>query len=91
MTDATPNYEMLSEVLDRSRRIETRLTGFLEAQGFDTRVRRPVFKDGALHVQSPGVSLNECIAAIPTWHTEDTQVLCNGEELCWIGKEHHGE
>jgi hypothetical protein len=91
MSEPEANYDMLSEVLDRSRRIETRLTGFLEAQGYDTRVRRPVFKDGELHVQSAGISLSECMAALPEWHRDETAVVFNGEVLCWIARQRYGE
>lgn len=76
--------EMISEILDRSRRIETRLVSFLEAQGFDTRVRRPLFKDGCVHVQSPATSINEIMAVVPDWHNENTPVMLKDEIICWV-------
>lgn len=68
MTDTT-----LKEIADRCRRMETRLTKFMEAQGFDTRVQRPLFlSTGELRVPSLAVSLQDCLAVIPSdWSDED--------------------
>jgi hypothetical protein len=62
----------ISEVLDRTRRIETRLTRFMEAQGFDTQVRRPTWNNGVIKVPSPETSLKDCMAVIPkNWNRDD--------------------
>ncbi len=64
-TDA-PRYEM-KDVVDRCRRMETRLTQFLEAQGFDTQVKRCEWRaqDGAVVVPSPSSALKEILATVP--------------------------
>jgi hypothetical protein len=64
-TDAS-RYEM-KEVVDRCRRMETRLTRFLETQGFDTQVKRAEWRaqDGVVVVPSPSVSLKEILMMVP--------------------------
>lgn len=62
----------LSEIMDRCRRIETRLTKYLEIQGFDTRVRKPDWEDGEIIVPSLSVSVQDCIAVVPReWDVAD--------------------
>jgi hypothetical protein len=57
---------LMKEVLDRCRRMETRLTRFLESQGFDTKARRPTFVKGMLFIPSMACSIQDCVAAIPS-------------------------
>lgn len=57
--------EQLSEAVSRSRRIETRLTRYLEVQGIDTKIQRPFFKDGKIIVPSPAVSIENIVQTIP--------------------------
>jgi hypothetical protein len=62
----------LKEVVDRCRRIETRLTRFLEAQGIDAGGLRPVFARGEIQIPSKGASLQECLNVIPpTWNPDE--------------------
>lgn len=54
------------EILDRTRRIETRLTRYMEARGFDTQVQRPRWEDnGTIHAPTSSISLKDCLAVIP--------------------------
>lgn len=53
------------EIKDRTRRIETRVTRWLESQGFDTEVKRPTWSDGAIIAPTRACSLNDCLAAVP--------------------------
>lgn len=55
----------IKEVVDRCRRMETRLTKFLEHQGFDTKVRRPTWDNGSVVVPSISTSLSDCINTVP--------------------------
>jgi hypothetical protein len=57
----------MSEVRDRARRTETRLTRYLETRGFDPKVTRPRFDQGTntVHLPSPECSLREVIDAVP--------------------------
>jgi hypothetical protein len=61
------------EMADRLRRVETRLTRFMEWSGFDTEVRRPVWNDGVLAIPNDATSLRDCLACIPqTWFDKIT-------------------
>jgi len=57
----------LKEVVDRTRRIETRLTKFMVAQGFETGARKPVWSEGdhSIVVPNASTSLADCIEAFP--------------------------
>lgn len=60
------------EVTDRLRRIETRLTGFMQWSGYETGSDRPTWADGVIHVPTPGVSLRDIMAVIPPdWQIKD--------------------
>lgn len=62
----------LNEIMDRCRRIETRLTKYLENQGFDTKVRRPEWDDGDIIVPSLTVSMQDCLSVVPhDWSPEN--------------------
>lgn len=72
------------EMLDRLRRVETRLTKFLNAQGFDTGVKRPEWnRSGSVTIPSMACSVQECLAAVPeTWDPEEEViVLHQGQEV----------
>lgn len=89
MTDTpTAGTNILMEVLDRTRRIETRLTKFMEASGFDTKVRRPLWNGEAIIVPSPATSLRDCLSVIPADHsrTLSIPVYHKDELLLVIGK-----
>lgn len=55
-----------TEVIQRVRRIETRLTSLLVHMGIDTPAQRPEFRDGTVHVPSPHSTLKEIVDSIPT-------------------------
>lgn len=77
----------MKEVMDRCRRMETRLTRFLELQGFDTQTAKPMWQaDGVIHIPSPATSLKDCLAVIPeTWVRGDViQIQHRGEVLCEV-------
>lgn len=79
MTEAT-----LTEVLDRTRRIETRLTKFMEASGFDTKVRRPEWRGDGIHVPSPSTSIKDCLSVIPRDHDGSLIAVYHKDELLLI-------
>jgi hypothetical protein len=74
------------ELLDRTRRIETRLTKFMEANGFDTQVQRPQWANGIIHAPTSSVAIKDCLAVIPTdWDRKDTiTVLAKDDVLAYI-------
>lgn len=54
------------EILDRLRRIETRLTRYLTDRGFDAQTQKPYYDAdrGTLDVPSRKVSLQDCFEAM---------------------------
>lgn len=72
MTDETTR-----EIVERCRRIETRLTKFLESQGFDTHVKRPFWNGKAVVIPSLGCSVQDMLSAIPADHREDGVPVVN--------------
>lgn len=63
---STPDIQ---EIIDRCRRIETRLTRYMEWSGFDTQSKMPLWDNGKVIVPSVDVSLRHVLAAIPdTWN-----------------------
>ena len=78
---------ILTEIRDRIRRLETRTTKYLEAQGFDTGAARakwlgikPGWEVARIDLPTPAVSLKEILATIPKDHEEDVDLYV-GEEL----------
>lgn len=77
------NYE--DELMARVRRIETRLTVFMEAQGVPTQVRRPERNSfGDIVVPTRGTSMQEILAFLR--RGEETLITCDGVELCRVTK-----
>ena len=85
MTNA-PNDIAIAEILDRSRRIESRLTSFILKSGFSTRAAKPTWDahDCAVTIPNREVALDEVLAAIPTHATENVAVVFMGKTLCVI-------
>jgi hypothetical protein len=55
----------LLEVLQRSRRIETRLTRFIEAEGIATGIQRPWWMDDRVMLPSPMTTIDAILKCIP--------------------------
>lgn len=72
------------ELVDRARRTETRLTRFIEAQGFETGVRKPYWSDGAVVVPSFYTTLQDIIACVPDGHTEEYGIVHKGRVVMTI-------
>lgn len=73
--------EQLKEVVDRCRRVETRVTKFLELQGFDTKTRKPTWRDSAVHIPSLSCALREVLETVPAgWDSRRAiPILHHGE------------
>lgn len=56
----------IKELMDRTRRIEIRLTRLMEALDVDSGVFRPLWDDGVIRLASPLASVKDCLAIIPT-------------------------
>jgi hypothetical protein len=66
----------LKEIKDRLRRTETRVTKWLESQGFETGVQRPHWEAGKIEVPSSSCSIKDLLSAIPeTWDGESEIVV----------------
>lgn len=68
----------LTEIVDRVRRMETRLTRFLQHQGFDTRASMPQYypDNGVLVVPSLSASIKDCLMALPDdWDGHDELIV----------------
>lgn len=72
------------EIVDRLRRIETRFTKYLESRGFDTGVKRPVFRDGEVIIPSLSCSLRDILSAVPDGHLGEIQVIFDDIEVCAV-------
>lgn len=72
----------LKEISDRCRRIETRLTKFLEGQGFETKAQKPEWKTaGEIHIPSMSCSVKDILAVIPdSWDCEDEIIVYHKDE-----------
>lgn len=68
-----PDEKKTNEMLDRTRRIETRLTRYLEQNGFETGVQRPSWNPrGIIEIPTRACSVHDMMAVIPKeWNPED--------------------
>lgn len=57
--------EFEQEMLDRSRRIETRLTKIGIAQGVDMRSSKPIWRNNRIDIPSRNCSIGDIMQAIP--------------------------
>lgn len=82
MHDRRPRPDKTVEILQRVRRLETRVTTALIALGFDPQAQKPSFdrRNGRLQLPSPHSSLSECTKAIPNDWCGPVQVYV-GDDL----------
>lgn len=72
MTHDTQLHDQMKEVADRTRRIETRLTRYLEKQGFDTQTQRPVWRNGQIDIPTMACSVHDVMAIVPSaWPADE--------------------
>jgi hypothetical protein len=79
--------QAIKEIQDRVRRMETRLTKWLEDQGFDTGVKRPVWhQDGTVTVPSLDCSLKHILTVIPgDWDAdEEVAILFHNTQVASV-------
>lgn len=74
----------IDEIADRTRRIETRITKYIESQGVDTGVRRPTWSRGDVSVPSLDTSLRDILAAIPDGYPNDVPVYHKQAKIATI-------
>lgn len=80
--------EQQDEILARSRRIETRLTSLLVAQGIDTPTQKPKFEMGTLNASvelpSPHTSIGAVVACIPNTCHETVAIYVGDDHVGWF-------
>ncbi len=75
----------IKEMKDRMRRMETRLTNFLEVQGYDTEAKQPKFVAPAhVHIPSVDVSLKKIIRVIPIDIDRSVTVVHEGKNIATL-------
>lgn len=74
----------IQEILDRTRRTETRLTKYLIAQGFETPTEMPEFREGIVSIPSPHTSLKQIIDTIPETWREPVKVYIGSQHFATI-------
>ena len=73
---------VMQEMRDRMRRMETRLTRWLQMQGLDLEQRSPQIARGRLTIYSPHTSLREISAMLAKDHAgQSVPVVYRGETI----------
>jgi len=72
------------EMLDRLRRIETRLTSFLHSQGVNTNSAMPVFSGNCVTIPSMACSLKDILGAIPEGYGMSINVIHADEHVATL-------
>lgn len=75
------------EILDRVRRIETRVTKMGHAMGVDVGGCRPLWNAAQKHIMlpSPNCSIGECLAVVPeTMRKENVDIYIGTHYLCTV-------
>ena len=76
----------VTEILQRVKRLETRFTSYMLQTGYETPTSHPEFVDGNLRLTTPGMSLKECLAAIPDNWSEPVLVYVKDEYMATLRK-----
>ena len=78
----------LLEVVQRARRIETRLTRLLETEGIQTGIQRPWWMDDRVMIPSPMTTIDAVLKCIPEGWPKPVQVVLKEDQrlaiLCRI-------
>lgn len=69
----------MKEITDRTRRIETRLTRYIEAQGVETGAHKPRWKQGGIvAIPTMVTSLADILGVIPKGYEGDVDLVFRG-------------
>ena len=86
----TQERDRIGEIQDRLRRIETRLTKYMQERGFETQVQKPVYDRAGdrLTVPSLDVRLKDVLAVIPDGEDspDGLAVVHAGSVVAWVHK-----
>lgn len=85
MTTAISTEEKLSDIHLRMRRLETRMTRYLDSVGFDTGVQRARWTaNGTIDVPTPSTSIKEALSLIPAGLEGGIPVVFDGRCIAFI-------
>ena len=87
--EATITPAQVKELMDRMRRMETRMVKFMEAQGFITDVQRPYLRvEGLDHnvimVPSTALSLRDLVETMKNGNVIHASVQIGSEHICRV-------
>ena len=84
MSRATSADPAIAETLDRTRRIESRLTSLINKLGFISPGKKPIWdgSDLTVTIQSKETALDEVLGVIPDHVTDDVAIMFAGKTLC---------
>jgi hypothetical protein len=84
MSRATSDDPAIAETLDRTRRIESRLTSLINKLGFISPGRKPIWngEDLSVTLQSKETALDDILGVIPAHVTDDVAIVFAGKVLC---------
>ena len=73
--------DRIGEIQDRLRRIETRLTKYMQERGFETQVQKATWGPGYVSIPSIDIRLRDLLTAIPEFYdwNEDIEVMHAGQ------------
>ena len=77
----TQERDRIGEIQDRLRRIETRLTKYMQERGFDTQVCQPRFEEDSLHLPSLDIRYRDILTAIPHDYRGELRLWHQGIEV----------
>jgi hypothetical protein len=77
----TQDRDRIGEIQDRLRRIETRLTKYMQERGFETQVQKCVFEEDSLHLPSLDVRYRDILTAIPKEYRGELRLWHQGMEV----------
>jgi hypothetical protein len=70
----------LLEVLQRSRRIETRLTRLLETEGISTGIQRPWWMDDRVMIPSPMTTIDAILKVVPEGWSQPVRIVLKDDQ-----------
>jgi hypothetical protein len=70
----------LLEVLQRSRRIETRLTRLLETEGISTGIQRPWWMDDRVMIPSPMTTIDAILKVVPEGWSQPVRIVLKEDQ-----------
>lgn len=74
-----PETDRIGELLDRTRRIETKLCVVMEKMGVDPKNQKPTWTTGIIQIHSKDVRLRDIVSLIPDGWDKGVEIHHKGE------------